>query len=114
MIGKIQIMQAEVVFSEGDQPLLLHAAQFMGQGAAVDAQKGRQFLPGVGDGKSGCLTPGGLHGQVGRDALPQAVLGENRQTVFLLVEIHAASRWESASRSFSSSNPGWVTNSAGK
>ena len=78
MIGKIQIMQAEVVFSEGDQSLLLHAAQFMGQGAAVDAQKGRQFLPGVGDGKGGLLPLGGLHGQ-----MPSQLSGGQQQRTAL-------------------------------
>ena len=76
-------MEGELIFSERDQSLLLHAAEFMGEGAAVDAEEGGQLLPGKGDGELPTVAATGLHGQVGEDSLPKPSSGEDGKAVIL-------------------------------
>ena len=78
------MMQGERILSEGNQAPLPHQAQLMGQHAAVDTEKRRHFLSGKGNGKGPGILLVCLHGQIGQNPIPQALLGENGQTVFLL------------------------------
>ena len=57
---RCQEVQAEMVLLKGDQPFLLHQAQLVGQGAAVDTEIRRKFLPGKGNNKSSRLPPEAL------------------------------------------------------
>ena len=49
-----------MVLLKGDQPFLLHQAQLVGQGATVDTEIRRKFLPGKGNNKSSRLPPEAL------------------------------------------------------
>ena len=62
--------EGKVVFLHHQQPVPLHFAQLVGQGAALHVEIVGQLLPVEGDGKAGGAISPGLVGQVGQQAAP--------------------------------------------